>query len=113
MLHNRLDFLISVPLLLEYEEVMKRTNPILLAHFTDAEKDVFLNGFAAFGVSPKIFYLWRPFLRDPDDDMLVELAVAGSARYIISSNTGDFQGAESLGITVTTPQRFYRSHYPL
>jgi len=109
MLQNRLDFLISVPLLLEYEEVMKRTAPDLLPHFTLAEKDVFLNGLARFGLRPKIFYLWRPFLRDPDDDMLVELAVAGSATHIVTSNTGDFDGVDHIGIAVTTPQDFYRN----
>ena len=113
MLQNRLDFLISVPLLLEYEEVMKRANPSLLPHFTDPEKDAFLNGFAAFGLCPKIFYLWRPVLRDPDDDMLVELAVAGAATYIVTSNTVDFQGTNIFGITAITPQHFYRTHHPL
>jgi len=109
MLQNRIGFLISVPLLLEYEEVMKRTDPDLLPHFTNIEKDVFLNGFATFGKQPRIFYLWRPFLRDPDDDMLVELAVAGSASHIVTSNTSDFDRVKSLGITVSTPQRFYRT----
>jgi predicted nucleic acid-binding protein len=109
MLQNRIGFLISVPLLLEYEEVMKRTGPELLPHFSAIEKDVFLNGFAAFGKQPRIFYLWRPFLRDPDDDMLVELAVAGSATHIVTSNTTDFDGVESLGIKVSTPQKFYRN----
>lgn len=113
MLNNRLDFLISVPLLLEYEEVMKRANPPLLPHFSDADKDIFLNGFAAFGKCPKIFYLWRPILRDPDDDMLVELAVAGAATYIVTANTSDFQGIDGFGIGVITPQHFYRLHHPL
>jgi putative PIN family toxin of toxin-antitoxin system len=109
MLQNRIGFLISVPLLLEYEEIMKRAEPDLLPHFADFEKDVFLNGFAAFGKQPRIFYLWRPFLRDPDDDMIVELAVAGSATHIVTSNATDFDGVESLGINVSTPQTFYRN----
>jgi len=110
MLRNRLGFLISVPLLLEYEEVMKRTEPNLLPHLTNSEKDIILNGFAAFGKQPRIFYLWRPFLRDPDDDMLVELAIAGSAAHIVTSNTNDFQGVDSLGICVSTPHSFYRTN---
>jgi putative PIN family toxin of toxin-antitoxin system len=113
MLQGRIGFLISVPLLLEYEEVMKRTDPDLLPHFSAIEKDVFLNGFAAFGKQPRIFYLWRPFLRDSDDDMLVELAVAGSATHIVTSNATDFDGVESLGIKVSTPQKFYRNHLSL
>lgn len=50
-------------------------------------------------------------MRDPDDDMLVELAVAGSASHIVTSNMNDFDGVETLGITVSTPQKFYRINF--
>ena len=52
----------------------------------------------------KIYYLWRPFLRDPKDDMVLELAVASNANSIITYNRADFKGADHFGIKVITPK---------
>jgi len=54
----------------------------------------------------KVHFLWRPFLGDPDDDMLLELAFAAGCRYIITHNVKDFRGAEQLGVTALTPREF-------
>ena len=48
----------------------------------------------------KIFFRWRPFLPDPDDDMLVELAIAANVPYIVTSNLQDVSPARQLGIEV-------------
>ncbi len=56
----------------------------------------------------QIFYLWRPFLRDPGDDMVLELAVEAEAEFIVSHNLRDFAGAEQFGLRVVTPQSFLR-----
>jgi predicted nucleic acid-binding protein len=53
-----------------------------------------------------IFFLWRPFLPDPDDDMILELAFAAGCRYIVTHNTKDFRGSEQLGIEAITPRNF-------
>jgi predicted nucleic acid-binding protein len=52
--------------------------------------------------------LWRPFSRDPKDDMVLELAVAARCEVIITFNKRDFHGAESFGIGVLTPGEFLR-----
>ena len=53
----------------------------------------------------KIYFLWRPYLSDPKDDHLLELAVASGAGLIITHNTKDFKGVERFNVkTITPPQ---------
>jgi putative PIN family toxin of toxin-antitoxin system len=53
-----------------------------------------------------IHFLWRPFLRDPDDDMLLECAVAAGCTYIVTHNIKDFRRTEQLGVKAVTPGQF-------
>lgn len=53
-----------------------------------------------------IHFLWRPFLRDPDDDMVLECAVAAGCRYIVTHNVKDFRRTEQLGVRAVTPREF-------
>jgi len=53
-----------------------------------------------------IHFLWRPFLRDPDDDMVLECAVAAGCPYIVTHNVKDFRGTEQLGVQAITPGQF-------
>jgi hypothetical protein len=48
----------------------------------------------------EIFYLWRPFLRDPKDDMVLEVAVAAGCESIVSYNVQDFKGSEKFGVKI-------------
>jgi len=52
----------------------------------------------------QVFFLWRPFLRDPNDDMVVEVAVAAGAQAIVTHNRRDFVGIERLGLKIWSPQ---------
>ena len=54
----------------------------------------------------EIHFLWRPFLSDADDEMVLELAFAARCRHIITHNMKDFDGAEELGITPVSPREF-------
>ena len=54
----------------------------------------------------EIHFLWRPMLADADDDMVLELAFASGAQYIITHNVSDFRGSERLGVRVLTPREF-------
>lgn len=56
--------------------------------------------------SHPIFFLWRPFLRDPKDDMILELAVKAGCEFIITYNVRDFAGVEQFGIQVVEPGAF-------
>ena len=52
------------------------------------------------------FFAWRPALPDPDDDFILELAVAAGCRYIVTHNVRDFRRSEKWGIRVITPSDF-------
>ena len=56
-----------------------------------------------------IFYLIHPFLSDPDDELILELAVASASSYIVTHNRGDFRDAERFGLVVLTPGEFLRT----
>jgi len=51
---------------------------------------------------------WRPFLRDADDDMVLELAFAAGCRYVVTHNLRDFHGTEQLGVTAISPGEFLK-----
>src|SRR5258708_38990992 len=55
-----------------------------------------------------IFYLWRPFLTDPRDDLVLELAVEAQASCIVTHNLRDFAGTEQFGIEALSPGAFLR-----
>ncbi len=92
---------LSAPLMFEYDDVASR--PGLLPHFQPAEIDAFLDWFTSVSSLHKVYFLWRPLLKDPKDDMVLECAVSAGARYIVTYNLNDFFKAESLGVHVLTP----------
>lgn len=96
--------IISPPLCLEYEDVFRR--PALLPDYTAEDIDDFLDYFLSQCVECRIHFLWRPHLPDPKDDLVLELALAGNAFYIITHNTRDFEGVKTLGIQAVTPDDF-------
>lgn len=100
---GRADFEIalSVPLVLEYEDALNRATSL-----PSAEIGRFLAYWCSVGHQQKIFFLWRPILRDPKDDMVLELAVASQSRYIVTFNQSDFAGAEHFGIEILPPRSF-------
>ena len=106
MLVGRGDFEInlSVALLLEYEDATKR----LLGQIPLTETDInnILDYLCGMANQREVFYLWRPFLRDPKDDMVLELAVSGRCEAIITYNKKDFVGVEQFGLQVMTPKEF-------
>jgi predicted nucleic acid-binding protein len=57
-------------------------------------------------IAHEIFFLWRPFLRDAGDDLVLEVAVAAESDAIVTHNIKDFSGVEKLGIRVLTPKQF-------
>lgn len=98
------DFHLSVPLVLEYEEIILRQRPTL--DLTDDEVSDFIDSLCALGRHHKIHFLWRPFLRDEDDAFVLELAVTARCNYIITYNTNDFEGVEQFGIRAVNPKTF-------
>ena len=95
---------ISVPLVLEYEAATKRMSKAIGLAYSDID-DV-LDYICLVADRYKVYYLWRPLLRDPRDDMVLELAVASNADAIITCNKADFKGSEQFGVRIASPKEF-------
>ncbi|QTA80475.1 Putative toxin-antitoxin system, toxin component, PIN-like [Desulfonema limicola] len=103
---NHYEFVFSVPLLLEYEDVaMRHAEKIGLS--VRAVKAI-LDRMCYYADHREIYFLWRPYLSDPKDDFVLELAVESNCNYIVSYNKKDFQGIEKFGLHVLTPKEFLK-----
>ena len=98
---------LSVPLVLEYEEVLLRQLPNLAIGASDVQG--FIDFHCSVAVHHEIFFLWRPYLRDPKDDMVLELAVKAGCDSVVTYNTRDFVGIEQFGIDAIKPVEFLKS----
>jgi putative PIN family toxin of toxin-antitoxin system len=99
----------TVALFLEYEAVMTRPEHLARAGITAAEADNVLDVLAAVVEPVEPHFLWRPRLKDPDDDMVLAAAANGRADAIATFNTRDFAGVvEEFGIEILTPAAILR-----
>lgn len=101
---GRFEISVSVPLVIEYEKAAKKT--VKRGGLSARDIDDILDFICTVARHRKIHYLWRPFLRDPKDDMVLELAVAGGSDFIITYNAKDFAGVGKFGIGVLGPKEF-------
>ena len=95
---------ISVPLIMEYESVAKRF--LHQTNIAASDLDDILDYICCVSNRHKINYLWRPFLKDPKDDLVLELAVKAQSSYIITFNKKDFRNISKFGIKAVTPMEF-------
>lgn len=96
---------LSVALYTEWQAVL--TRPEHMPPGLDAGDVLgFLRYLASISHLQDIHYLWRPFLRDPDDDMVLECAVASGSRYLVTHNVQDFRRIDVFGIEALTPANF-------
>jgi putative PIN family toxin of toxin-antitoxin system len=98
------DLVISVPLILEYEDAALRQIDALV--YTLDEVREIIDFLCWAGEATPIYYLWRPFLPDPKDDLVLEAAVAGRCDTIVTFNQRDFKGVDKFGLQVRTPRAF-------
>ncbi len=97
----------STVLITELFAVLLRLDNLTRARLTPESANVFIDGICLLSYHQDIHYLWRPFLRDVDDDMVLETAVNAQADYIVTHNVKDFAGTqERFGIVVLSPQSF-------
>jgi predicted nucleic acid-binding protein len=99
--------ILSVGLYAEWQSVLTRAEN-LPPGMTADDALAFLRALAAHAHLQEIHFLWRPFLPDPNDDLVLELAFAAGSRYIITHNVKDFHGSEQLGIRAATPGDFLK-----
>jgi len=101
----RFEIALSVSLYTEWQAVLTRPEhrpPGLQAEDVLA----YLRYLASIAHLQDIHYLWRPFLRDPDDDMVLECAVASGSQYLVTHNVRDFMRIAELGVSPITPAAF-------
>jgi putative PIN family toxin of toxin-antitoxin system len=102
---GKIALLLSVPLAMEYEAVCVRPEHQLAAGLREQEVRIFVDAVIAIAEPVKIHYLWRPQLRDPSDEMVLETAVNGRANLLITFNVRDYGTVPArFGIEVMTPR---------
>ncbi len=104
---GRFDIHLSVPLVLEYQDVLLRELDHL--YITAEDIETVLQYHCSVATLHRIFFLWRPYLPDPKDDMVLELAVKSGCDSVVTFNTRDFVGIERFGLQAITPATFLQS----
>ena len=103
-LDRRITLLVSVPLLFEYEAVLSRKEQLDAANLSAADLDDLLDAVVAVAEPVNLDFQWRPSLRDPDDDMVLETATNGQADAIVTFNKRDFGiTSKQFAIAVLAP----------
>jgi|SRR3990172_1763657 len=105
---GRFSALASVPLLLEYEAVLKRPEHLQVGKRSAAMTDAFLDALCLRIEPVHLHYLWRPQTRDPADEMVLETALNGRAMALVTLNGKDFSAAGRFRLPVLTPGEFLR-----
>lgn len=93
-----------MPLVLEYAEAAKRL--VGEIQLTETEIDDILDYICKKAIHRIIYYLWRPFLKDPKGDLVLELAVASRCDFLVTYNKDDFKGVERFGLRAVTAREF-------
>ena len=113
VLQKQVPVVCSVPLFLEYEAVLLRPAQLSAAEVSEADVLNFLDVLAGVVQRIPIRFLWRPQLRDPNDDLVLEVAVnaqsLGQSVQIMTFNQRDFlPQALQFGVGIGTPQQFFQ-----
>lgn len=108
ILRGEANLLLSVPLALQYEAVLTRPEQLAANGASVEQIAALLDALCAVCTPVEISFLWRPVLRDADDEMVLEVAVNGRANRLLTFNERDFAGADRFGVAVERPGRAWR-----
>lgn len=101
---RRVTLVATVPLMIEYEATCCRAEHRLAAGLDQRDVEQFLDALAALIEPVETHFLWRPTLRDPADEMVLEAAVSGDVRAIVSFNQRDYGDVPpQFGVDVILP----------
>jgi putative PIN family toxin of toxin-antitoxin system len=103
----RFEFALTVGVYTEWQAVLTRPEHLPPGVTREAALG-FVRYLASLAYLQDVHFLWRPFLRDPDDDMLLECAVASGSEFIVTHNVRDFRRVEQLNIRAITPADFLK-----
>jgi putative PIN family toxin of toxin-antitoxin system len=110
VLMERHKLLLSVPLAIQYEAVLKRPEQLKAAGIDESEVEQIVDALCSASEEVDLLYLWRPLVRDPDDEMVIETAFVGRADLLITFNVRDFAGAEVAGVPILRPGDAWAKH---
>lgn len=105
---------LTVALYTEWQAVLTRPEHVPPG-VTAEQAGAYVRYLASIAHLQDVHFLWRPFLRDPDDDMVLECAVASASQAIVTHNVKEFQRAASLNVQVMTPAawlQWMKGHTP-
>jgi putative PIN family toxin of toxin-antitoxin system len=108
-LNRRFEVVVSVPLLLEYESVLKRRDQLEVMRATTEDIDILLSDFIAVAREVRLEYRWRSTIKDPKDDMVLETAINGGARTITFNSQHFVEAPKRFGIRVKPPVEILRA----
>jgi putative PIN family toxin of toxin-antitoxin system len=101
---GRITLVVSVALAVEYEAVCRRAKHRLASGLSGREVDIFLDAVIAMAEPVETHFLWRPQLRDPGDELVLETAIDGSAEALVTFNIRDYGAAPvAFGSAVLRP----------
>lgn len=103
---ERFTTVVTVPLVVEYEHAL--LDPTHELPYGAEEIRRFIDYFCSVSERRTVHFLWRPLLPDACDDMVLEGAVAGRCRCLVTFNVKDFAGVERFGIRALPPMAFLR-----
>jgi len=106
---DKATLLLTVPLAVEYEAVCSKNEHRLAAGLSERQVDIFLDAVIAMAVPVETHFLWRPQLRDPNDEMVLEAAVNGRADVLVTFNQRDFGSIpDRFGVEALLPREVIR-----
>jgi putative PIN family toxin of toxin-antitoxin system len=109
VLDGKLEALVSVPLMVEHEAVLTRAEHLIASGLNASEVNEILDAFAKVATPVHLRFLWRPRLRDPADEMVLETAVNGAADWLATFNARHLAvAAREFGIQVSRPADLWK-----
>ena len=103
---GQIQIILSTTLLFEYEDILNRKK--LELGLSEQQIEAIFDNLCRLSDHQKIYYLWRPFLQDPKDDHILEVAVASQTNNIVTHNIKDFKGIDQFGIRALTPKELLK-----
>ena len=104
----KFEIALTIPLYMEYQDALTRPETMGKRYTVD-EAIRFTRYLCSIAHQQTIYFLWRPWLKDPKDDMVLEAAFASQSQFIVTHNLKDFADKgieEHFGICPVSPKQF-------